>query len=216
MTLHEPYDVNHRRAPAIASSPWSRQRPSSTSGTRSSRIADHVVGARAVEREPGREQHVDEAVVLEAVGAGVPQGVVQPGRALERRLPVERGVDPRGQGGRGREQVRLQPAGAELQPQLGLGHRVGGAQPGRTRLLLGELDVHRRLVVEHAVRPGGVDRGHHAAGVAGQVVEVAQRDLEAGHVGAVAAGEVQRAADRAGTAGDHDRQRDAAPRPRAP
>ena len=36
-------------------------------------------------------------MVLEAVLAGVPDRAVQPGRALERRLAVERGVDPAGQ-----------------------------------------------------------------------------------------------------------------------
>ena len=46
---------------------------------------------------------------------------------------------------------------------------------------VGELDVHRDLVVEKSLRPGGVDRRHHPAGVAGQVVEVAQGDLEPGH-----------------------------------
>ena len=55
--------------------------------------------------------------------------VVEPGRALERRLAVERRVDPAGQRVRRREQVVLQPAGAELQPEPGRGHLVGGPQP---------------------------------------------------------------------------------------
>ena len=46
----------------------------------------------AVEAGPGGEQHVEEAVVLEAgLRVAVPQRVVQPGGALERQLAVERG-----------------------------------------------------------------------------------------------------------------------------
>ena len=55
---------------------------------------DDLVQRGAVEGPPGRDQHVEEAVVLEAVVAGVPHGVVQAGRALERRLAVQRRVDP--------------------------------------------------------------------------------------------------------------------------
>ena len=52
-------------------------------------------------------------------GVAVPHRVVQPGRALERRLAVERRVDPGGELGGGREGVGLGAAGAELQPELG-------------------------------------------------------------------------------------------------
>ena len=43
----------------------------------------------------------------------------------------------RGQRVRGREQVGLQPAGAELQPEPGLGDRVGGRQPVARRATCG-------------------------------------------------------------------------------
>ncbi len=77
--------------------------------------------------------------------AGVAYGVVQTGRALERRLAVERRVDPAGQRMCGRERRGLQPAGAELQSELGRGHLVGGREPGRRVADMGELDVHRDL-----------------------------------------------------------------------
>ena len=208
LTLQEPYDVNHRRVRAhrvvALVAPLLEQHV----GDPFLEGRHHLVRPGAVERQPGREQDVDEALVLEAVRARVPQRVVQPGRALERRLPVERRVDPVGQGRRGREQVGLQPAGAELQPQLGLGDGVGGAQPVGSGLLLRQLDVDRGLVLEHPVGAGRVDGGDHAAGVAGQVVGVAQRHLDPGHVGTLAPGQVQRRPDRTGPAGDHDRQRD--------
>ena len=106
MTLQEPNDVNQRRAPAIASSPWSRQRSSTTSATRSSSDRDHVVGPA-----PSNASRVASSTLRKpwCSNPSAPvcrSGVVQPGRALERRLPVQRGVDPRGQGGRGGEQVR--------------------------------------------------------------------------------------------------------------
>ena len=64
---------------------------------------------------------------------------------------------------------------------LALGDHVGGGQPGGGRVGLGQLDVDRGRVVERALVPGGVDRRGDPPRVAGQVVGVAQRDLEPGH-----------------------------------
>ena len=140
-------------------------------------------------------------MVLEAVVAGVPDGVVQPGRALERRLAVERRVDPAGQHLGGRERRGLEPAGAELQQQLGLGDLVGGREPAALGGRRGQLDVHRDFGLDVA------ERGHHPPDVARRVVEVAHRDLEAGEVQAELRAEADRAGELAGAAGDDHRQR---------
>ena len=148
-------------------------------------------------------------MVLEP-GLGIPvaQGVVQPGSALERELPVERGVDPGGDLVRAGEEVRLDAAGAELQPELGGGDLVGRCLPAVGHVASGQLDEDGRLVVEGAVAAGRVDGGDDPASVAGEVVEVAERDLEAGDGVAGAGGEPERAGHGTGAAGDHDRERD--------
>ena len=83
--------MNQRRAPARSSSRrcLDQRVPSRCSSTVTASSA-----AAPSKAAPGRDQDVEEAVVLEAVLAGVPDGVVQPGRALERRLAVQRRVDP--------------------------------------------------------------------------------------------------------------------------
>ena len=69
-------------------------------------------------------------MVLEAgLVVAVPHRVVQAGRALERQLAVERGLDARGQLGRGREQVGGDAAGAELQRDLAGGELVERGEP---------------------------------------------------------------------------------------
>ena len=128
-------------------------------------------------------------------------GVVQPGRALERRLPVERGVDPVRQRVGGRERGRLQPAGAELEPELGLGDLVGRPQPAAAVGHVRQLDVDP-FRLDAAVVGG---RGH-PTGVAGEVVEVAQRDLDTGDLVPAAGSEPQRTLDRSRAAGDDDRE----------
>jgi hypothetical protein len=64
------------------------------------------------------------------------------------------------------------------------------------------------VVVEHPVGAGGVDRGDHPSGVAGQVVEVAQRELQALERDVQLAAEVGGPRYLTGTAGEHDRERD--------
>src|SRR4051795_7701578 len=92
-------------------------------------VVEHLGDLRhraAVEGAPGREQHVEEPVVLEAgLVVAVAHGVMKAGRALVRRLAVERGVDPGRDGAGLGEEVGLGPAGAELQAGLGLGHGIG-------------------------------------------------------------------------------------------
>ena len=58
------------------------------------------------------------------------------------------------------------------------------------------------------VAPRGVHRGRHPAGVARQVVGVAQRDLQAGDGQVVLGRELERAGDRARPTGHHDGDRD--------
>jgi hypothetical protein len=77
-----------------------------------------------------------------------------------------------------RELVGLEPAGAELEPVLALGDDVRGASHPWSASDLRQLDVDRGLVVQHALGPRGVDGCLHPAGVPGQVVGVAQRDLQ--------------------------------------
>ena len=111
-------------------------------------VVEHLRDLRAtaaVEGDPGGEQDVEEAEVLEAgLVVAVADGVVEAGRALERRLAVERGVDPGRDRAGGGEEVGLDAAGAELQVVLGLGDRVGRGQPVGGRVGLRELDVHLR------------------------------------------------------------------------
>ena len=76
------------------------------------------------------------------------------------------------------DQVVVDVAEAELEPVAGCGDLVGGREPGG-RGGAGDLDEDGYVVVEGAVAPGLVDRGDHPADVAGEVVGVAQRDLEA-------------------------------------
>ena len=158
--------MNQRRAPARSSSRRPRpaaRRPRAAPAPRPPRR-----GGGAVEGTAGRDQHVEEPVVLEAVLARVPDGVVQPGRALERRLAVQRRVDPARQ--------HLRPTGTPRPPARRCGtsaaarprrprRRPRASRPcGRRR---GQLDVHRDLGLDVA------QRGHHPPDVAGRVVEVA-------------------------------------------
>ena len=83
----------------------------------------------AVPQHLGRDEHVEEAVGAAALGV-VAYGAVQAGGALERRLPVEGGVDPRGDRGRVGDQVVVDVAQAELEPVAGGGDLVGGREPG--------------------------------------------------------------------------------------
>ena len=138
----------------------------------------------------------------------VGDGVVQPGGALERRLAVEGRVDPARHGRRGGEPVGLEPAGAELEPVLALGDHVGGRQPAVVGLGLRQLDVDRGLVVQDALRPRRVDGCLHPARVAGQVVGVAQRDLQPRHALAPLGGVAERPADGPRASGHHDGDRD--------
>ena len=135
-TLHEPNDVNHRRARASASSPCSRHRSSTTSATRSSRVATTSSAAApsnasrvasSTLRNPWCSNPSPPVCRSALCSPAVHLNGVSRSRAAS--IHAARVV-------RGREQVGLQPAGAELQPQLGLGHGVGGAEPARTRLLL--------------------------------------------------------------------------------
>ena len=114
------------------------------------------------------------------VVAGVPDRVVQAGRALERRLAVERGVDPAGEPWAAGNRSASSPpvrnfsrSSAAATSSAAASHAVGGAD-------VRQLDVHRHVVVEEPVGAGRVDGGDHPPGVAGEVVEVAQRDLEPG------------------------------------
>ena len=162
------------------------------------------VGDRpAVPQGRGRDHHVEEAVGAAALGL-VAYGAVQTGRALEGRLPVERSVDPGGHGGRVRDQVVVDVAEPELEPVAGGSDLVGGREPaagGRA----GDLDVHG--YVDPCVTHRGID----ATDVAGEVVEVAQGDLEACEVQSQAVAQGGRAGDLAGAAGDDDRHRSGEP-----
>ncbi len=129
-TSQEPNDVNQRRAPARSSVGCLAREHGAVAPLED---LDDLVERGAVEGLPGGDQDVEEAVVLEAVVAGVAYGVVQPGRALERRLAIERRVDPPRQRVRRGEGGGLEAAGAELQPQLGLGDHVGGREPAGRR-----------------------------------------------------------------------------------
>ena len=205
-TEQEPKDVNHRR-PLVVAGDRGRERAVVVLLVED---RGHDVAAVAPSKACAvASQDVEEAVVLEAgLGVAVPQRLVQPGRALERRLAVERRVDP------ARElslavgkSVRLDAAGAELQPQLCCGQLVGSGQPACGGVALRELDEDRYVVAERALRPCGVDGGDDAARVAGQVVQVAQRDLEPGQLDPELAAQAGRAGDLAGASGDDDRQR---------
>ncbi len=180
VTEQEPNDVNHRRALARWVSKAVVTRVATSASSTIAVASPRVAPSKQV---LGGDQQVEEAVVLEAgLRVAVPDRPVQAGGALEGHLAVERGVDPRDDLGGGREGGGLGPTGAELQPQLGAGHLVGGREPGRGHLGAGQLDVDRGVLVEHALGARRVDRRDHPPGVAGQVVEVAQGDLDPGHV----------------------------------
>ena len=70
--------------------------------------------------------------------------------------------------------------------------------------------VDRRPLVEQPLAPGRVEGRDHAASIPGQVVEVAQRDLDADDGVGCLVGQAQSAGDRPGATGDDDRQRDLA------
>ena len=69
---------------------------------------------------------------------------------------------------------------------------AAASQPYDGRLGLRQLDEDGHVVVEDPLAAGVVDGRDHPAGVAGEVVEVAQRDLEAGDVQAEAGGGTER------------------------
>ncbi len=75
--------------------------------------------------------------------------------------------------------------------------------------VLRQLDVDGHVVAQLAAHL--VDRGDHAPGVAGEVVGVAQRDLDAGDLEAEALREPHRSGDLTGAAGHHHGQRAAEP-----
>ena len=200
--------MNQRRAPAR-----SRSRAVSTS--------DRAARAARAGRRPRRRAAPSKAsrVATSTLRkpwcskpslAGVPDGAVQPGGALERRLAVERRVDParpaRAAAGKA---CASSPPVRNFSRSSAAATSSAAASQAPVELDVRELDVDRHVVVEHALGAGGVDGGDHPAGVAGQVVGVAQRDLEARD------GDVQLAApapagagDLPGAAGDHDRQRE--------
>ena len=149
-------------------------------------------------------------MVLEAVRAGVPQGVVQPGRALERRLPVQRRVDPArpGSARSGTGAASSPPVRNFSRSSASATSSAAASQLG-AELLLRELDVHRGLLVEHPVGAGGVDArrppgGRCRRGRRGRAARSRARPRPAPLRPARCSG----AADRAGAAGDHDRQRE--------
>jgi hypothetical protein len=96
-----------------------------------------------------------------------------------------------------------------LESQLGGGHLVGGGQPGVRRVDGGQLHEDRGVLVEDTLAAGGVDGRHDATGVAGRVVDVAQRDLEPGHGQSTALAQLRRPVDLAGAPGQHDGDRGA-------
>ena len=169
---------------------------------------DSVVERGAVEELPGRDEQVEEAVVLEAgLRVAVANRLVQAGGALERRLAVEGRVHPRGHLGGGREGVGVGAPGAELEPQAEVGpggDLVGRGQPAVGRRRLRQLDVDRGRLVEDALPARGVQGRGDPACVAGEVVRVAQRDLEARHRQAEPVGQSERAGDLSRATRDHD------------
>ena len=134
-------------------------------------------------------------MVLEPVLARVPHSPVQPGRALERGLAVQRGVDPAGQDLGGRERGGLEPAGTELQAQLGRADDVRRGQPAVVGRGLRQLDEHRDRLLQL------VECRDHTAHVAGQVVEVPDRDLQPGDGQSQSARQLCRARQLTGAAG---------------
>ena len=138
----------------------------------------------------------------------VAYGAVQARGRLEPGLPVEGGVDPgRDSGGVG-DEVVVDVAQAQLEPEVGGGHLVGRGEPaGRGRS--GDLDVDRHVVAERALAAGLVDGGHHPTHVGGRVVGVAQRDLEAGDDEADPLRCTEGAGHLAGATGDDDGERGA-------
>ena len=135
----------------------------------------------------------------------VAYGVVQAGGALERRLAVERGVDPGGHGGRVGDQVVVDVAEPELEPVAGGRDLVGGRQPAARSAGPGTSMCTGTSIA------GVAHRRVDAADVAGEVVGVAQGDLEAREVQSQAVAQGGRAGDLAGAAGDDDRQRPGEP-----
>ncbi len=150
-------------------------------------------------------------MVLEAgLVVAVTHGVVQPGRALVRRLAVERGVDPGRDGRRrpGRGAPRCRRCGTSS--ELGLSDCVGGRQPvgGRARPAGARRTPGCRSSPPRS-RARASTAALIAADVAGQVVEVADRGLECrprgGRAWSARRGD---AGDGAGTAGEHHGDRD--------
>ena len=117
-------------------------------------------------------------MVLEAgLRVAVPHGVVQPGRALERQLPVECRLDAGGQPGRVGEQVGRHPAGAELQVDLAGGELVERGQPAVRRGPVGDRWLREDGDVVELVTQR-VDHLDQPLGVVGEVLLVAQRELD--------------------------------------
>ncbi len=110
LTLQEPNEVNHLRVRAIVSGAELGEPGHQGVGIALGEYADGVV---TVERRPGRQEHVEEAVMVEPrLGVGVGDRVVQAGRALERCLAIQGGADPLGEQCGRREQVGLLAPGA--------------------------------------------------------------------------------------------------------
>ncbi len=178
-TLHEPNEMNQRRAPARSPdvAPCGPGRPGRW-GSVGQQRRDLRLG-RAVEGLPGREQHVEEAVVLEpGFVVAVGDGVVQPGGALERRLAVEGRVDPARERRRGGNLSASSPPVRNLSrcspsaTTSAAASQAWSARPAAAR---------RRRACPPRATPSAraaSTAAVHPAGVAGQVVGVAQRDLE--------------------------------------
>ena len=196
--LHEPNDVNQRRA---------RARSSTGPSARSSRVADDVVRCRAVEGPQGRDEDVEEAVVLEAVVAGVPQRPVQTGRALERRLAVQGRVDPRGESGRGgKGGLRARRCGTSAAALPRPPRRRRRATGGSAR----SAAARRRPAASGSSEPAS--RAAYTAATTRWALPARssrsrKRDLEAGQIEPELAAEPGGALDLPGAAGDHDRER---------
>ena len=118
-------------------------------------------------------------MVLEpGVLVAVADGVVQPGGALERQLAVERGVEQAASSAR-RGTRRRHAAGAELQLELGRGELVERGEPAVRRRPPAAAAARRRPATSSSSSRERVDHRDQPARVAGQVVLVAQRELDA-------------------------------------
>ena len=204
-TLHDPKEVNQRLVRA-ASSGSAESRSASAAPSVCSSTCGHVVRGAAVERGARGQQHVEEAVVLEAgLLVAVPHRVVQPGRALERQLAVEGRLD----------------AGGELAQRSGTG--PADAPPVRNFRWISRAASSSRAASQPCDGlPGGIGGSANTATssscslervddldqplrVVGEVLLVAQRELDGAQRQALRAGHPgDRRLDRAGAAGDDE------------